>query len=130
MESNTLSGLLVDRTVANVEFALEPREMEIDAFDMSANAALSLVGLDLSRSRRREVALEAVLEGVCEAEAVKPQHLDCYERVRGCDQMSIAQHWGCKLSAGDIHSQDGSPRSFVAPVLQRPRHKVSAGVGR
>lgn len=34
MESNTLCGLLLDRTVASVEFALESRGIEVEAFEM------------------------------------------------------------------------------------------------
>lgn len=34
MELNTLCGLLLDRTVASVEFALESKEIEVDAFEM------------------------------------------------------------------------------------------------
>lgn len=75
MGSNTLSDLLVDRTVAGAVFALALREMEVDAFEMQVSVASSLVNLDLPRSRHREVVLEVVMEGVYEAEAVKFQHL-------------------------------------------------------
>lgn len=63
----------------------------------------SLVELDLPRSRHREVTSEGVLEGVCEAGAVKFQHLDCREGLQGRDRMSIVQQWDRNLEVGDIH---------------------------